>query len=203
MRDAARDWQAVHADQSIQYAPVNVTAKPPEMPSWLTEILESIARALGMSAPVLKWVFLGCIALIVVYALWRLAEPLFERARMPAAEPESWAPERGEALALLEDADRLAAEGRYDEAAHLLLQRSVAQIAAARPDWVHPASTAREIASISGLPERARGAFAAITARVERSRFALTTLDAADWQAARGAYTQFALERLPMIETPA
>ena len=30
--------------------------------------------------------------------------------------------------ALLEDADRLAAQGRYGEAAHLLLQRSVSQI---------------------------------------------------------------------------
>jgi hypothetical protein len=198
-QDAARDWQAVHADPAIQYAPVNVTTKPPEMPGWLTDILEAIARALGMSAPVLLWVVGGCVALVVLYALWRLAEPLFERTPKLADEPEDWAPERDQALALLEDADRLAAEGRFDEAAHLLLKRSVAQIAGARPDWIHPASTAREIAAIGALPERARSAFATITARVERSRFALRDLDAADWQAARAAYAEFALERMPVL----
>jgi hypothetical protein len=198
-QEAARDWQAVHADPTIQYVPTNITDKPPEPPGWLIEILEAIARALGMSAPVLLWVLGGALALSVLYALWRLAEPLFERAPKLAEEPEGWAPERDQALALLDDADRLAAEGRFDEAAHLLLKRSVAQIAGARPDWIHPASTAREIAAIGALPERARSAFATITARVERSRFALRALDAADWQAARAAYAEFALERLPGI----
>jgi hypothetical protein len=198
-QNAARDWQAVQADPTIQYAPVTVTTKPPEMPEWLTAMFEAIARALGMSAPVLLWVVGGSVALVVLYAIWRLAEPLFERAPKPADEPGDWAPERDEALALLEDADRLAAEGRFDEAAHLLLKRSVAQIAGARPDWVHPASTAREIAAIGALPERARGAFATITARVERSRFALRDLDVADWQAARAAYAEFALERMPVL----
>jgi hypothetical protein len=38
---------------------------------------------------------------------------------------------------------------------HLLLQRSVHHIAEARPDWLLPASTAREIAGFPG-PARAR-----------------------------------------------
>jgi hypothetical protein len=198
-QQAARDWQAVHADTTIQYSPVNVATKPTEPPAWLTEIAEAIARALGMSAPVLMWVLGGFLALAILYAMWRLAEPWLERKPKPVEEAEGWTPERDEALALLEDADRLAAEGRFDEAAHLLLKRSVAQIAEARPDWIHPASTAREIASIGALPDRARGAFATITARVERSRFGLRALDAADWQAARVAYAEFALERLPGI----
>lgn len=201
-QDAARDWQAVHADPTIQYAPINVPAKQPD-PAWLTDILEAIARALGMSAPVLKWVLFGAIALAVLYAIWRLAEPLLDRAPKPVAEDPGWTPDRDAALSLLEDADRLAEAGRFDEATHLLLKRSVAQIAGARPDWIHPASTAREIAAIGALPDRARGAFAAISARVERSRFALRALDAADWQAARAAYAEFALERLPAAGAPA
>ena len=108
----------------------------------------------------------------------------------------TWAPSAAEALALLEDADRLAALGQYDEATHLLLKRSVGQIAAARPDWLHPASTAREIAVLPGLPARARDAFALIAARVERSLFALVLLGPDDWQAARAAYTQFALTEI-------
>ena len=58
-----------------------------------------------------------------------------------------------------------------------------------------PASTAREISVLPMLPERARSAFAAIASRVERSLFALRALDAEDWQAARAAYADFALQR--------
>ena len=67
----------------------------------------------------------------------------------------------------------------------------------ARPDWLLPASTAREIAMFPKLPERARTAFAVMAERVERSLFALRRLDEADWSAARGAYAQFALAELP------
>ena len=115
--------------------------------------------------------------------------------RAQAEEPAApdWVPDAGEALALLEDADRLAAEGRYDEATHLLLKRSVGQIAAARPDLLEPSSTAREIAELPALSEAARGAFALIAGRVERSLFALRSLSADDWHAARAAYADFAL----------
>jgi hypothetical protein len=78
----------------------------------------------------------------------------------------------------------------------LLLKRSVGQIADARPDWLGPSSTAREIAALPALPERARGAFTTIAERVERSLFALRRLSADDWQAARAAYADFALHDL-------
>lgn len=198
-----RDWQAVHADNSIQYGPVPPLNVPQqEEPAWirfLRELLEPIGKALGMSWPVLQWVLIAVGVALALYAAWRLSEPWRERLRDPepeAAEP-GWSPDRNAALALLEDADRLAAEGRYDEAAHLLLQRSVHHIASARPDWVHKATTAREIAAIPALPGAARTAFAVIAGRVERSLFALRALDLGDWQAARAAYADFALERLP------
>lgn len=202
-QDAARDWQAVRADGTIQYAPVPIPDKPPsEPPEWLktlAEWLEPLGRALGMNWHVLQWLLLGIAVLAVIWLVWRMVEPLLARVRPPApdAAPD-WTPDpdRAAALALLDDADALAAAGRFDEAAHLLLRRSVHHIAAARPDWVHPASTARELAALPALPERARSAFALIAARVERSRYALRPLDAADWQAAREAYAAFALERI-------
>ncbi|MFZ9394426.1 MAG: hypothetical protein ACO25F_00005, partial [Erythrobacter sp.] len=95
-----------------------------------------------------------------------------------------------------EDADRLAAQGQFDEATHLLLQRSVSQIAEVRPDWVPPSSTARELAGLSALPEPARLAFGEIVTRVERSLFALSRLERADWEVARAAYARFALARI-------
>ncbi len=205
-QDAASAWQKVHADPSIQFAPIDLNTKPPEIPGWLQAlgkflraVFEPIGRALGVSWPVLQWILLAVVAAFILYAAWRFSEPLRLgwKKKEQAATKSEWRPDEAEALALLEDADRLAAEGKFDEATHLLLRRSVQQIQAARPDWVRRASTAREIAGIAALPDKARGAFATITARVERSLFALRSLDAADWQAARNAYAEFALERLP------
>lgn len=198
-----RDWQAVRDTADFQYAPLPplTVPKPPgwlkTLGEWLQAILEPIGRAIGVSWPTIQVVLIALAALLVLYILWKLFGPLVTRLRNPPppAEPE-WAPDRAAARALLEDADRLAAEGRYDEAVHLLLQRSVGHIADTRPDWLRPASTAREIAAIPLLPERARRAFGEIATRVERSLFALRALGAEDWQAARAAYAAFALAEL-------
>lgn len=206
-QDAARDWQAVHADPSIQYTPIEFTPPSAEPPGWLKTLneflqalFEPIGHALGLSWPVMQWVLLATLAALVLYGLWRFIEPAFAARRAKAAaaaEEADWVPQEAEALALLEDADQLAAAGRYDEAAHLLLLRSVQHIAAAQPGWVRTASTARELATLPGLSDGARSTFGLIAGRVERSLFALRALGAEDWQAAREAYARFALERFP------
>ena len=201
--DAAGEWEAVRAASDIQFAPVQPPA-PPKIPDWLAafsnwleHVLGPIGKMLGMSWPVFEKILIGLAAVGVAVLLWAVLRPLVARLRAPkvVAEPE-WTPDRADALALLEDADRLAAEGRFDEATHLLLRRSVGQITAARPELLNPASTAREIAGIAALPAAARAAFAAIAIRVERSRYALRPLAADDWQAARAAYADFALVRI-------
>jgi hypothetical protein len=189
----------------IQFAPVKPTP-PPQTPDWmkqfsewLRDLLEPLGRALGVSWPTIQYVLIGLGVLLALVVLWYLLAPLIERWRLrkkPAPE-EEWTPDRNAAAELLADADRLAREGRFEEAVHLLLKRSVADIADARPDWLLPASTAREIALFPKLPERARAAFGVIAERVERSLFALRSLDEADWSAARGAYARFALADLP------
>lgn len=201
--DVARDWAAVRASADIQYAPV-VPPKPPVPPAWLEalgrflrDLFEPLGRALGLSWPVLQWILIGLAVIGVLLIAWRLLAPVLFKRRVAAAPEVEWSPDRSAALALLEDADRLAIDGQFAEATHLLLRRSVQQIADARPDLVHPASTAREIAGLAALPERARAAFTHISSRVERSRFALRGLDEGDWQVARAAYAEFALERLP------
>lgn len=201
---AGGDWDDVRADASIQYEPVQKPEIDNEPPGWLQDFFEWLGNLLrplgelfGLSWPVFKWVLIALALAGVLYLLWQLLGPVLERPPKPAREDEAWLPERGAALALLEDADRLAQEGRFDEATRLLLQRSVGQIAAARPDWVEPSSTARELAALPALPEAARHAFGTIAERVERSLFALRRLERADWQAAREAYAEFALQRLP------
>ena len=201
--DAARDWEAVRHAPDIQYAPLPAAKTPelPHIPEWLKvlgraleAIFGPIGRFLGMSWPVFQWVLIATAVLLVLFLLWRLLGPaiLARRNRPEAGEAEHWVPTRAEAAALLQEADRLAGEGRFAEATHLLLQRSVRHIADARPDWLFPASTAREIAILPMLPEAGRNAFATIAGRVERSLFALRDLDAQDWAAAREAYARFA-----------
>lgn len=201
-RDAASDWEAVRGATDIQFGPL-APAKPlppGQAPEWLQalgRLLEAIfaplGRLLGMSWPLFSNILIVLAVLLALFVLWRLFGPAMEgwRRRSREAAPEAWVPAEAEALALLEDADRLARDGRFAEATHLLLRRSVAQIREARPDWLHPASTAREIADLPALPASGREAFAAIAARVERSRFALRDLGAEDWAAAREAYARF------------
>ncbi|MBV7266032.1 hypothetical protein KCG45_07550 [Erythrobacter sp. WH131] len=202
-------WTRVRSDTDIQFAPIEIPEPVIEPPSaferaleaffqFLGEILGPVGGFLANSWPVLKWVLLAALAVFVIYSLINLYGTSRRNVRTLAdgeSEPE-WEPSRAESLALLEDADRLAAEGHYDAATHLLLQRSVGHIASARPEWVEPSSTARELAELPTLTLQARDAFRTISQRVERSLFALRSLDAADWEAARAAYAQFAEERI-------
>ncbi|RJY09225.1 hypothetical protein [Aurantiacibacter aquimixticola] len=192
----------MRADDSIQFAEVDMPDQPPP-PDWLVRFMEWLATVfepVGLLFvamwPVLMWVLIAAGVALLAFGLWRTFAPeAGARRRKRAAEEEAWVPDEREALALLEEADRLAAEGRYDEATHLLLKRSVGQIAEARPDIVEPSSTARELSAEPRIPDDARTAFSVIAGRVERSLFALTKLSSDDWAAARAAYAEFALQQ--------
>lgn len=205
---AARDtaaWREVRGDPAIQFAPVP-PAPEPATPDWLLALgraIERLVRPLGELFG-LDWRWLLCVlvGLAVAGAIWlswtlAIAPWLARRGgTADPADPQEWSPDRAAALALLDDADRLAGEGLFAEAAHLLLQRSVGQIAAARPEWLSVSTTAREIGRLAGLPERAKAAFAAIAGVVEAGRFALRPTGEPEWRAARAAYADFALADL-------
>ena len=203
--DTASSWEQLRANEEIQFAPVEMPQQPPEEPNfierffaWLGEIFaETLGRAVIASWPVLQWVLLAALIAAVIYMLWQLFDPLSrgERTQIELKEEPEWRPDQEKAVALLEEADRLAEEGKFDEATHLLLQRSVVHMSSARPDWVEPSSTARELARTEGLPDKAKAAFTVIAERVERSLFALTDLNRDDWEAARDAYAEFALNQ--------
>lgn len=200
---ADKAWASLRDAGDIQFAPVPPDPAP-VTPEWLLALgrflewlLSPFGRLLGASWGWVEMALLVGAAVGVIWIAWALLWPLWRdrKGRIKTAAPD-WTPAREEALALLEDADRLAADGHFDEAAHLLLQRSIGQIARARPDWLSPSSTAREIGGITALPQTARHAFAEIAGLVERARYALRALDAGDWSVARAAYARFALERL-------
>lgn len=197
----------MRASGDIQFAPVEIPPTPPRQPGWFERLLEAVFEFIGdVLAPagqwlgewwgLIQWVLIALIAAFVIYWVVHSFIPLARRraaGTRQGSEEDDWRPDKAASLALLEDADRLAAEGRFDEATHLLLTRSVGQIASARPDWVEPSSTARELAGLAALPDAPRAAFAVIAERVERSLFALENLTRADWEVARAAYAGFAL----------
>jgi hypothetical protein len=104
---------------------------------------------------------------------------------------ESLRPPARRARALLEEADALAAAGRFDEAAHVLLYRTIDDLEGRRPRAVRPALTSRDIAALEVIPPPARGAFAVIAEVVERSFFGGRRLDAGAFAACRQAYEAF------------
>jgi len=147
---------------------------------------------------VFLWIAAAVALLIILYWVFaffrdrqgssREARPKKQRTH----KEETWRPEEAQAAQLLDEADVLAGQGRYDEAARLLLHRSIGEIDAHRPDLVRPALTSRDIAGHPLLPRGPAAAFARIAALVERSLFARRPLGADEWQDCRTAYRDFA-----------
>lgn len=182
------------ADDSIQFElPAYVI---PEPPAW-AKSLDDLFSTIGPYAVDVFWAVVILVGLAIALLVfleakgiaWRL--PWRKAARGEQAEAE-WRPDVAAARVLIAEADALAARGEYDEAVHLLLQRSVADIAGLMPDFLRPSLTARDIAGHDALPSGARGAFAEMAGIVESGLFARRPVGATGWRQARGAYERFA-----------
>lgn len=191
----------MRADGDIQFAPS--FAKPPDPPPqwwddftrWLSEVLGPLAQMLSDVWPVLSKLLLVALVIGVGALLWVILAPYIADWReRRAVAARDWAPDQARARALLEEADALAAAGRFDEAAHLLLYRSIEDIAARRPELLRPSTTAREIGAFEALSASARSAFGVIAGHVEASFFARRPLDRSAWDSSREAYRAFALD---------
>lgn len=192
-RDIAEAHARLRANNDIQFdLPV---AKPPETPEWMKWLAEALS-GWGSAGNLVLWVLAAAAVLMILWLIARWARGVV-RDRDVRATPEqeaaAWRPEEKVARALLADADAMAEAGRYDEAARLLLHRSLEEISRRRPTLLRPALTSREIARVPALPEAVRGAFAGMAAPVERSLFGGRQLGRDAWEEARAAYSRFAL----------
>lgn len=150
----------------------------------------------------IRYLLIGAVVAVVAYALWYMLGGLTlpgRRKREQKAEADfsiidEGRPAREEAEALLQQADALAAEGRYAEAVHLLLFRSIADLNARRAGGVPQSLTAREIERLGDLPERARAALSPIIRLVEKSFFGDRPVDQSGWKEARASYEAFAFK---------
>ena len=197
------DFDAAHAeliaDSAIQFElrPVEGPAPPPPPSRAEVPVPSGFDMPAGEGGPValtIFWVVIALAAAGLLYLIvarvagWRRSG---RRGAEAQAQPE-WRMEEAPARRLLDDADALAADGRYSEAAHLLLHRSIAEIDRRRPATVRKALTSRDIAALPAIPPSPAAAFRAIVAAVERSLFGARALDAGDWQGCRAAYERFA-----------
>jgi hypothetical protein len=205
--------EALKADPSIQFT-LQPAPPPPGPPQWLLDLAEAL-RPVGRffrwlssfmpDAPyarILLWTVLA-LALAAFAAMvyerlrhgeWRLPRRRSaEAAPLPSEEEEGWSPEAAPARSWLREADALAAQGRFAEAVHHLLFRSIEDIGRRRPKLVRPALTSRELAAADALPPPARSLFARIAGLVERSLFGGRPVEAGDWTRARAAYADLVL----------
>jgi len=202
---AADDFAAAHAEllanRDIQFemgrgeaarTPDIVPSNRPD----LDPIFIPSAGGDGSIAVVLFWVIVGLAAAGLLYLIVTRFTGWERRERAArAAAAEAWQIEEEPARKLLGDADALAAQGHYAEAAHLLLHRSIAEIDERRPATVRKALTSRDIAALPSIPPSPAAAFDAIVRMVERSLFGGRPLGAEDWQSCRAAYERFAFAR--------
>lgn len=167
--------------------------------SWL----EPVARFFEAIAPFLVYVFyagLAIIALLLLYVIvtevirrWPQRKRKIETETAEAPKPE-YKPAMTRARALLDEADRLAAEGRYGEAARVLLHRSIEDIERAFSMAIGPGLTSREIGQIEPLSPQGRSVFSGIARAVETSLFGERPLSADEYARCRQSYASFALQ---------
>jgi hypothetical protein len=212
----AQAYKGLRADPSVQFTLV-APERRPKPPAWLEAlgrflreyIFSPIGKALkwvgsffpdAPYARIFLWGVLALAALLLLWAIYNRVRHGEWRVRLPRRaaaqaipDDEDWAPGEMPVRSWLEEADALAREGRYAEAIHHLLFRSIEDIANRRPNLVRPALTSREIAGSQGIPARARELFARIARMVERSLFGGRPVGESDWIEARGAYSDFAV----------
>ena len=148
---------------------------------------------------IMKGLFYGiCAALVATVLFFILRE--FIHVRFPAKKAEAeteeeeiplYMPDTEAAQILLGDVDTLAKEGKFADAIHTLLFRSIQDIEDKRPHSIKQSFTSREIAELKILSPEARTAFSHIGRVVEEGFFGNKALGKPEFDACREAYVQF------------
>ncbi|MEE9272312.1 MAG: hypothetical protein V3U57_03470 [Robiginitomaculum sp.] len=159
---------------------------------------------LSFLAPLFKVAFWGIIAAFALYILYSIISEAIHLKRSHALKQKSkttpeiptYHPDLETAKTLIKDADKLAAAGRFEEAVHMLLFRSIGDIERKRPHAIKRSLTSREISELSILTPKAKDGFTFIGRMVESSFFGGRRLGAQDYTRSKAAYENFAYEKI-------
>ena len=196
--DFERRHEAFRKREDLQFKfseqeTVELKEPEPERLGWLDQFMDAIQPLLNA----LFWIALalGGMALLMFVGreAWASRPGQNLNGKEKDVQETNFRPEESRARALLAEADRLAAEGKYDEAVRTLLHRSIGDIEERAPNSIRKAQTSREISRLPVLPAAVREAFAPITRAVEESWFGGRPVDAQRYQDCRKAYANFAL----------
>lgn len=199
--------QALLDNPAYQFErPVSEPEVEPERRRRSGNWMDAIADALSGLFDVLKWllkyagpILIGLAVLAILFFVLRefsvfdVSKLIRRRAKSDElkAEKASYRPDADMAKTLLSDADALAAAGRFAEAVHSLLFRSIEDIRTQRGD-VEVFLTSREIGDLDDLDLEARNSLQVIIRLVEDSYFGGKPVGEPEWKSARSAYEAFA-----------
>jgi hypothetical protein len=144
------------------------------------DLLASLLRALS-------WLAVAVAVALLAGWLLRALAGLHRDVAAPSA-PGAEAPRVGRAP--LEAAEALAAQGRFGEAIHVLLLRTLEALAARRGALARSA-TSREILRAAALGGEARSALEGLVVAVEVSHFGGAVPGEEDWRSCLGAFHRF------------
>lgn len=192
--DIERAYRRLKRDETYQMELADPIPQRP--PSAFEKAIGRFFNAIfSFLAPLLEigfWLGLGALALGAAYLIGRaIYETRFAKpAPKKADEPEVplYQPAEAQARILLDEVDKLAAEGRFGEAVHTLLFRSIQDIDRNRPNVVRRSLTAREIGNLSVLTADAQTAFSTIAGVSELAHFGGVSVNKAGFETARAAY---------------
>jgi hypothetical protein len=139
------------------------------------------------------WVLAGVGALLVL--LWLLRDLLGLGARPTRAAVDARpddATVRAVVAAPLRDAEALAADGKFGEAIHILLLRTLAALVERSQRRIPPSLTSREIIAAAHLRADADAALRGLVSAVEVSHFGGQEPAAAEWQLCLDHFHRFA-----------
>ena len=192
-----RAHRALLGDPTLQFK-FDQPDPPQPPPYWLEPLVEFFR----LIAPFLYYIFWAGVAVVAAMIIYWIVSEIARRIPQTKAEEKPQAdvpvaefrPAAARARALLEEADRLAREGRYGEAVRVLLHRSIEDMDAAYPATIMPSMTSREISGLQYLSVKGRATFTKIAQAVEASLFGGRILTAEHFAECRGAYEAFVFE---------
>ena len=201
--DIESAYRAVKRNEAYQYDLAEaIPRKPPTaFERAIGRFLNAIAKILVPILEIIFYIGIGILAAGAVYLIGRavyetrFAKPAIKKTEEP--EIPLYQPAQAQARILLDEVDKLAAEGRYGEAVHTLLFRSIQDIDRNRPNVVRRSLTAREIGSLSVLTPEARTAFSTIAGVSELAHFGGVSVNQIGFETARRAYTDLTGQTTP------